>query len=70
MNTFNTGDIVMLKSGGPRMTVEGPSGTSLVCSWFDHKTKNLKRETFLEDTLKKIDTAGGRAGRATISGIY
>lgn len=68
MSAFNPGDIVMLKSGGPRMTVEGPSGDSLVCSWFDHKTKVLSRETFLEDTLRKIDTSSSRA--KAIPGLY
>jgi uncharacterized protein YodC (DUF2158 family) len=33
------GDIVTLKSGGPRMTVtalrEGDSGTIVFCKWFD-----------------------------------
>ena len=52
------------------MTVEGPSGDSLVCSWFDHKTKILSRETFLEDTLKKVNTTGGRAQTVTVPGFY
>lgn len=68
MSAFNPGDIVMLKSGGPRMTVEGPSGDSLACSWFDHKTKVLSRETFLEDTLRKIDTSSSR--EKAIPGLY
>ena len=33
---FKVGDIVQLKSGGPRMTVESVEATnSLFCVWFD-----------------------------------
>lgn len=33
---YKTGDIVMLKSGGPDMTVKGydPINAQLICQWF------------------------------------
>jgi uncharacterized protein YodC (DUF2158 family) len=36
MRTFKVGDVVMLKSGGPHMTIEAiqPDG-SYTCIWFD-----------------------------------
>ncbi len=40
MSTFNIGDIVRLKSGGPKMTVlEGGSDTAAQCQWFDRNGK-------------------------------
>lgn len=34
-NTFNVGDVVQLKSGGPVMTVSEVDGTNIWCIWFD-----------------------------------
>jgi uncharacterized protein YodC (DUF2158 family) len=46
MNQFQIGDVVVLKSGGPLMTVHGigdysPTGPNpgLLCVWFDDKKK-------------------------------
>jgi uncharacterized protein YodC (DUF2158 family) len=43
---FKEGDIVQLKSGGPRMTIKGigeygvvPHGDNALCEWFDNKTR-------------------------------
>ena len=33
---YSTGDQVMLKSGGPVMTVVGKIGSEIRCSWFDN----------------------------------
>ena len=48
-DSFNVGDTVQLKSGGPKMTVESLQefeGTETVdCVWFDEK-KEVKRQTF------------------------
>lgn len=56
MNQFNTGDVVQLKSGGPKMTVvkvdDFESGSLIVvCSWF----VGTKKETasFPPDALEK-----------------
>jgi uncharacterized protein YodC (DUF2158 family) len=49
---MKSGTIVKLKSGGPRMTVEGP-GMSLQavrCTWFDGT--ELRRSEFHEDQLE------------------
>ncbi len=33
-NQFKPGDVVSLRSGGPRMTVASVDGQSAVCEWF------------------------------------
>jgi uncharacterized protein YodC (DUF2158 family) len=55
------GDVVMLKSGGPRMTVsqvgEDQYGEKKVwCVWFDRTTKH--DDDFEPEALKKIDAGG------------
>ncbi len=57
---FKVGDVVILKSGGPPMTIsESPSrlGDSYIqCHWFDPKDHSrTKLETFLKSTLKEYD---------------
>jgi uncharacterized protein YodC (DUF2158 family) len=57
-NAFKDGDIVVLKSGGPNMTVEVASTymTGLVyCSWFDGK--KVKKEQFQPEALKLAEPA-------------
>ena len=39
MTTFSTGDIVRLKSGGPKMTVLESGGEQVQCKWFDRNGK-------------------------------
>lgn len=62
MSTLAKGDVVRVKSGGPRMTVEktgqfggGMSGRSefqgAVCVWFDGTS--VKRESFPIEVLEK-----------------
>ena len=48
------GDVVVLKSGGPRMTVEEieTNGRAKVC-WFDDK-KNVQRATFETHMLEAV----------------
>lgn len=41
--TFAPGDVVMLKSGGPTMTVANVSGQTATCVWIE------KNKTFRED---------------------
>ena len=54
---FNVGDVVTLKSGGPRMTVTyvGPvartSGDGLICQWFDEHGE-LRQDTFEQDRVR------------------
>ena len=36
MAELKKGDVVALKSGGPRMTVSAISGESIKCNWFDN----------------------------------
>jgi uncharacterized protein YodC (DUF2158 family) len=51
------GDVVTLKSGGPRMTVmyAGPvgfaSGHWLICQWFDEQGE-LRQDMFAQDMVK------------------
>ena len=54
---FNKGDVVVLKSGGPKMTVDSyawhgnyESKDIVICFWFDGKKK--KQAQFNQDTLK------------------
>jgi uncharacterized protein YodC (DUF2158 family) len=53
--TLEIGDIVWLKSGGPKMTVEGKAamGGGVICKWFDRT--ELKTSTFAEGALTKED---------------
>lgn len=52
---YKVGDIVMLKSGGPEMTVQQPpiSGRFYTCQWF--AGKKLESGLFAEESLKKPD---------------
>ena len=52
MNDFETGDIVVLKSGGPKMTVKSLSSSSgnLVCQWF--AGKKLEEGFFKAESLQ------------------
>lgn len=44
------GDVIMLKSGGPHMTIVGFRGNDLVCQWFE-KDK-LKELIFPEESVQ------------------
>ena len=52
MSNLNTGDVVVLKSGGPRMTVTqtGLPKRHVVCTWLDD-AKNQQDGTFSLDAL-------------------
>lgn len=46
MSQFSVGDVVRLKSGGPKMTVvESDKQDGLLCQWFDRNGK-LHKDTF------------------------
>jgi len=55
--SFNAGDVVTLKEGGPRMTVTyvGPvalnPGNWLICEWFDEHGE-LRHEMFEPDRVR------------------
>jgi uncharacterized protein YodC (DUF2158 family) len=46
---FNVGDVVQLKSGGPRMTVTSELGEEVLCVWFAGTTQT--HGTFPHATL-------------------
>lgn len=53
--SFQKGDVVILKSGGPSMTVDNIqkvfSGQVVVCTWFDKEHKYCS-QTFSPETLE------------------
>lgn len=51
---FSVGDIVQLKSGGPKMSVNGVSGDgeSILCKWFTGS--KLSQGYFAPETLMKL----------------
>jgi uncharacterized protein YodC (DUF2158 family) len=55
MDDFKVGDIVQLKSGGPKMTVQDADqeGTGIWCQWF--AGSKLERGHFPKDSVIKID---------------
>jgi uncharacterized protein YodC (DUF2158 family) len=56
MNEFKEGDVVQLKSGGPRMTVTKISGEQCRCKWFDQN--NPKSSLFEASILQKYKAEG------------
>lgn len=65
---FKQGDIVQLKSGGPKMTVSDPdSGLTgniirVDCQWFSGA--KLNRGSFAEDVLEAVDLSPKGAAKA------
>ncbi len=56
MESIEEGDVVKLKSGGPKMTVQGShqyDKDSAVCAWFDGTEQ--KSETFRKGSLVKVE---------------
>lgn len=54
---FAKGDVVVLKSGGPKMTVTGlpnEHSSGYFCEWFDERG-GLSRARFPGDALKRIE---------------
>jgi uncharacterized protein YodC (DUF2158 family) len=51
---IRVGDIVVLKSGGPKMTVEKVGNGVFVCKWFDGD--KAERDFFPFDTVRKVVT--------------
>ena len=52
MNNFKIGDVVLLKSGGPIMTISAINNIEgIFCIWFNDN-KQVKRDTFPVYSLK------------------
>jgi uncharacterized protein YodC (DUF2158 family) len=51
---FNVGDVVMVKSGGPKMTVDQVARDEVRCVWFDERAGDFKRAVFPVATLEKF----------------
>lgn len=65
---FKVGDVVVLKSGGPRMTVaviETEYGNQIVCKWFVAGVENSG--TFPPDALTKSPSGGPAPRISTIA---
>lgn len=62
MKGFEIGDVVQLRSGGPRMTVHSlVSDGDVVCQWFEES--EVHEENFPNEVLKKVgpvEVGGGR----------
>lgn len=59
MTTWKIGDLVRLKSGGPKMTVnaiQGRTGNIIVCTWF--VGTDFKEAEFSPDALEKWQDTG------------
>ena len=60
MEDFEIGDVVQLRSGGPKMTVHSlVSDCDVVCQWFEGN--EMHAESFHKVALRKVEpvTAGG-----------
>jgi uncharacterized protein YodC (DUF2158 family) len=53
---LQAGDVVVLNSGGPNMTVKWVEGTECYCEWFDGK--KVVGSNFDLPQLRKADTKG------------
>lgn len=59
MEQLKVGDVVRLKSGGPKMTVyEIDKYKMISCKWFDKK-EEIQCLDFTQDTLEKIEEVDG-----------
>jgi uncharacterized protein YodC (DUF2158 family) len=59
MSQIQEGDVVTLKSGGPKMTVTATEkkgkGTIVVCRYYDKNNKSFEEKDFMPHDLKKLD---------------
>jgi len=53
MAKFKEGDIVQLKSGGPKMTVEDIFDDDIMCQWFEGS--KLNEGIFTQESLIKVE---------------
>jgi uncharacterized protein YodC (DUF2158 family) len=60
MNEFKIGDVVLLKSGSPKMTINDMLEDGKVeCTWFDNKSI-LQHQVFKKELLKTFQPPGSR----------
>jgi uncharacterized protein YodC (DUF2158 family) len=50
MSKFKVGDVVILRSGGPAMTVTKVTSDAIVCEWFDNK-QSAQIKHFVPDAI-------------------
>jgi uncharacterized protein YodC (DUF2158 family) len=60
--SFNVGDVVVLKSGGPKMTVDKISGNEVQCVWFEGA--NQKYGAFPPNALKAYEPIQGQSSQS------
>ncbi|MCE5320104.1 MAG: DUF2158 domain-containing protein [Bacteroidales bacterium] len=65
MAEIKVGDRVMLKSGGPVMTVNEINGNDVSCQWFEGST--IKGATFIKEVLKKYISTNVGSGYSNFS---
>lgn len=59
MEDFEIGNVVQLRSGGPKMTVHSlVSDGDVVCQWFEGN--DVHEENFPKEVLKKVVEGGSR----------
>ncbi len=60
MPLFKEGDVVILKSGGPKMTIKYCDDRQVICNWFENNTKNEDNflPTQLEIYIQWVPTRG------------
>ena len=62
MEDFEIGDVVELRSGGPKMTVHSlVSDGDVVCQWFE--SNEVHEENFPKEALKKVEVVQGGGSR-------
>ena len=54
MNEFKVGDIVVLRSGSPEMTVTYIDSPSVSCTWYCYTEYRMKNIELNKDTLTKV----------------
>ena len=61
MSELKAGDVVSLKSGGPRMTISSKGTNGCYCKWFSGE--EVKHDTFTPESLEKVEK--GESPQAT-----
>lgn len=56
---IQVGDLVWLKSGGPRMTVSAVSGEIVMCVWFPNSSELKVQELTTRIVTKKLPATPG-----------
>mgnify|MGYP000019879643 CR=1 FL=1 len=56
---FQLGDVVILKSDSPEMTIDEIDGEYVFVNWFDRKTKDVKGKWLKKTSLKRPPSRGG-----------